>query len=565
LKQLRKILAILLLTTVTCVKTQAQYYSIPDTNFRNYLISLNSNLFNADKKLNIAEAKNFNTYISCQGLNIRSLSGLEYFHKVYLINCSDNPLQELPSLDSLGELMHLYTENCSISKFPDLSRLSKLQNFTIKNNRITLIPELKGLEKLEYFDCSINDIKTLPDLSELVSLQKLYCFDNELENLPDLKNLANLQVLDCPGNRLTLLPSLAANTNLQVLRCGYNLLKSLPPLSHMTNLKELSVEHNRLTRIPDVTGNQQLQILNVSLNRLNSLPDISRLNALTRADISNNLLGFASLVPLTAHPLFNSVFTVVPQDTILNYPVTELAFYSAGQILAGIDEGIDSDRFEWYKDEIFLKSTTTPYFTIDTVTLKDAGLYLTRVTNTTPALSGITLIVRSARVTTGPCINASQLQYTITSEKCNEGVSVEFSDEKINSPFRPFTYTIESVPAGRKYTSESNKATGILPGTYTIRISDKNKCSVMLSTPLLLSPAADCDNIITPNGDGVDDVYFIQNSGTVRILSKEGRIVKELQVPAEWDGTDHSGTPVPLGFYTLLINNRDKVGIIVLN
>jgi hypothetical protein len=105
----------------------------------------------------------------------------------------------------------------------------------------------------------------------------------------------------------------------------------------------------------------------------------------------------------------------------------------------------------------------------------------------------------------------------------------------------------------------------ISPGIYDLKISDRNNCSVVIKNFINIPAAADCDNVITPNGDGKNDSYYVGNTGTIQVLSKEGRVIKELPVPGPWDGTDNTGEVVPMGLYIILINGTRKVGVVVVN
>ncbi len=86
----------------------------------------------------------------------------------------------------------------------------------------------------------------------------------------------------------------------------------------------------------------------------------------------------------------------------------------------------------------------------------------------------------------------------------------------------------------------------------------------MLKDYVNVPVAEDCDNIITPNGDGIDDTYFIEHSGKAKIFTKQGKLIKEIATPGYWDGTDTSGRIVGLGYYIILVNEKQKLGVIVL-
>lgn len=57
--------------------------------------------------------------------------------------------------------------------------------------------------------------------------------------------------------------------------------------------------------------------------------------------------------------------------------------------------------------------------------------------------------------------------------------------------------------------------------------------------------------VFTPNNDGTDDYLYIPAQGTTNIYNRSGIHVKQLATPGDWDGTDASGAPLPMGAYLL--------------
>jgi hypothetical protein len=565
LKKTRHILFFLFLVLTTGIPGYAQYFTIPDANFKNYLVNSHPTLLNGSQQLIIANAKNFAGTISCSNLNIQSLSGIEYFYKVNMLNCAYNPIMVMPSLDSLTAVTAIWAEGCNLAQFPRVNHLSNLQTLVLKKNELTTVPSLTGLVNLQYFDCSANHLTQIPDLSTCTSLQKFYCWDNNITELPDLSTLVNLQVLDCPANKITVLPSFSSNPLLQIIRCNGNLLTELPSLTNLLNLKELSVNSNKLSLLPDLSANTQLQTVDVAFNNLLKFPDLSAYMNLTSVTINNNQLGFSELIPLTSHPSFNSVFVVTPQDTIFNYPYLQLNRNSIGIIPSGIDANITSDAYQWYKDGNLILNANNSYITLNPPVLGDSGFYLCKVQNSTPALAGMTLVVKAAQVIIGPCISASVFDYSVLSNKCMEAATIEINESAMTSSYKPFKYHLIPVNNQSDVFSDSFVVKNIQPGKYDLKIIDQNNCSIYLQQYINIPVASDCDNIITPNGDGMDDFYFIEKTGKARVYNKEGKPIKEMSIPAEWDGLDNSGKLVPMGYYIILINEKEKVGVIVLN
>ena len=66
---------------------------------------------------------------------------------------------------------------------------------------------------------------------------------------------------------------------------------------------------------------------------------------------------------------------------------------------------------------------------------------------------------------------------------------------------------------------------------------------------------ADCDAYFSPDGDGISDLYYLEDSGKTTIYDRSGRLVKSMPTPAYWDGTNEKGEPSAPGIYFLVANN----------
>lgn len=97
-------------------------------------------------------------------------------------------------------------------------------------------------------------------------------------------------------------------------------------------------------------------------------------------------------------------------------------------------------------------------------------------------------------------------------------------------------------------------------GVYWIQVTsngctfgDTLNVTVENCNPILLIP-----NIITPNGDGLNDVFEVQNfpeNAVIIIYNRWGVLLFESNTPDNfWDGRTKSGTLVPGGVYYYIIN-----------
>ncbi|MFN3402979.1 MAG: hypothetical protein ACK40G_02715 [Cytophagaceae bacterium] len=68
-------------------------------------------------------------------------------------------------------------------------------------------------------------------------------------------------------------------------------------------------------------------------------------------------------------------------------------------------------------------------------------------------------------------------------------------------------------------------------------------------------------NVLTPDGDGIDDNFFINENGIARVFNSQGHLVKEFNVPDSWDGTDQSGNFLNSDYYLIKINENKIINI----
>lgn len=67
----------------------------------------------------------------------------------------------------------------------------------------------------------------------------------------------------------------------------------------------------------------------------------------------------------------------------------------------------------------------------------------------------------------------------------------------------------------------------------------------------------ECCPVITADDDGKNDYFFIAEKGKTKIFNVDGKLVKQLTTPQNWDGSDDRGTTVALGEY-YVVTSEDK-------
>ena len=239
--------------------SNAQIVNIPDTNFKNKLLSANtSNL--------IAEDIN--------GLNI-----------VIDIN-NDGEIQISEALD----VYQLRIIACNISDLTGIEAFVNLTHLYCKENNLTTL-DISNNTELILLNCIYNNLNSL-DTSNNIELVSLTCGDNNNLNMLDISNNVKLDLLWCGNSNITNL-DLSNNILLTNLSCGFNPGLSLD-LSNNPALTDLTCMRNH-TNV-DVTNNPALINLSCYYNNLTALdlsnnPNLAILscmyNNLTTLDISN--------------------------------------------------------------------------------------------------------------------------------------------------------------------------------------------------------------------------------------------------------------------------------------
>lgn len=243
------------------MNAKAQYVTIPDTNFVNWLNTHGYAGCMVGDQMDTTCNKVVNdTIINCINKNINDLTGISYFDNLKYLDCYANQLTNLPNLPySLKKL------DCS-------------------SNNLSYLPNLPS--SLIELLCGSNKLDSLPPLPNLEYLQ---CYFNYLTNLPNLP--ASITWLDCHGNQLSALPNLP--NSLTYLQCGYNSLFILPILP--LGLEILACEDNQLTSLPPLPST--LTSLKCTFNQISSLPNLPLM--LTEVYCGHNLLTTLPSLPAT--------------------------------------------------------------------------------------------------------------------------------------------------------------------------------------------------------------------------------------------------------------------------
>ncbi|TZF81731.1 T9SS type A sorting domain-containing protein [Pedobacter sp. BS3] len=151
--------------------------TIPDENFKNYLVANTDINKNEDEEIQVSEAEAFTGTIDCSGKGIADLTGIEAFVNITQLNCSINQLTNL-----------------------NVTQNKALENLNCVNNQLTNL-DITQNTALQVLLCDGNQLTNL-NVSQNTALTELRCSSNQLINLDVSQNTA-LQILLCYNNELT--------------------------------------------------------------------------------------------------------------------------------------------------------------------------------------------------------------------------------------------------------------------------------------------------------------------------------------------------------------------------
>ncbi len=230
--------------------TIAQNVTIPDANFKAYLLGNTSINTNSDSEIQVSEAINFSGYINCPNQNISDLTGIEAFINIEGLTCNDNNLTSLNLSFNLNLVQVICRNNLLTSL--NLGNNTTIINLFTENNQLASI-DVSSCVALNSFECNSNQITNL-DLSNNLNLLNLRCSYNQLIslNLGGNTSLHTLIVDDNPISSLNVLN----NTGLSSLWFSNTGITSLD-LSPLNNLVTLNCSGTPITEL-DLSDNTQL-------------------------------------------------------------------------------------------------------------------------------------------------------------------------------------------------------------------------------------------------------------------------------------------------------------------
>ena len=223
--------------------------TIPDANFKTYLLGNTAINTNGDSEIQCSEANSFTGQINTNSISgIFDVTGIEAFTALTELFLNQT---QISSLD-VSANVNLDKLSCGWSDVSslDISNNTSLTYLAIYSNLITSI-----------------------DLSNNPLLSQLWCYDLAISTL-DLSNNPNLTVVYIPDNQLSMI-DLSNNDLINILTCSGNSITSLD-LSNLTGLSHFTCNLTDLQSL-DLRNGNNVNIINNAINITNN-PDLTCIN-----------------------------------------------------------------------------------------------------------------------------------------------------------------------------------------------------------------------------------------------------------------------------------------------
>lgn len=509
-----------------------QLVVVPDINLRDKLIAAYPQVMQGNF-LDVAKAANITGTLDLRSANIADATSIEYFKSINTLDLSNNQLTTVPNISSITGLLNFYASNNKLTSLPDMSTLH-LVDFQVVNNKLTALPDLSGSTGLIALYCSNNNLTQFPPINQFPQLSKLVSGQNPISaSFIDVRPCIHL-------------------TELHVHRTGINTIIGLEKLTSLTTLYAWT---NNITSFKALDLLTSLTICVIFDNPFTEMPYIKNKSALNMLNVYGALLTYEDIQPVLLAP--PATFIYSPQRVIPYTDVTARAenTYTLSYPAAA---PLSTNIYVWIKNGVIIDSSASATHTFNPLKSTDAGTYQLKVYNT--SISTLTLKTNTFKITVLPCIEFQISNVDIVSKDCSKGYTIDFSQNQISGGTAPFQYQLSTSSTNKLITYPI--AENIEAGNYFLTIIDSKNCRA--KDDFILNKIDNCDPVMTPNGDGITDTYYIDKKGKVSVYDLHRALVNTLQGPIVWDGTDRNGTLLDAGLYILMMEGEKPVYLTII-
>lgn len=187
------------------------------------------------------------------------------------------------------------------------------------------------------------------------------------------------------------------------------------------------------------------------------------------------------------------------------------------------------------------------------VNLTEPATVWYRVTNSQGCGNADTFVIRRIAI--------NKLEYLVDKADCYRTGRITIRESYIENGRAPYRFLLSSQLEDR----ERDELGDVPEGVYTLEVVNANGC--ILRHPQKIIVEKDCLNdvpVFTPNDDGLDDRYFINLEGNIKIFDRNGVLKRRLTAPCYFDGKDESGSPLPMGIYMVVSDKGENLELTII-
>ncbi|MCP4521287.1 MAG: hypothetical protein GY827_06300 [Cytophagales bacterium] len=389
----------------------------------------------------------------------------------------------------------------TIGNIGALIEFPQLSELTLNNVTINDWTPVLEMSSLRKLDIVNADLpNTTPDFSALSSLENIKISNANLTEVPTLKN--TIQSVILLDNQIQGEVKFEEPFNdLIRLTLTSNQITSITGLANLPNIKELLLGNNQLTELESVENNTSLEILRVYGNFLtHPVKGLESISSLKELNIRN--MGYQDMFDV---PNIESLEKVIVNNNQFTFEDL-LPFLEYSNFPVAFEE-YQFQRTQGEEQTLDFLEYDSWTWTLGFDDDVSSNYYLWFKNN---------ILIDS----------------TTSGELVIDDLSIEdigvYTCKVKNALLPDVTINVNSI------TINVEKSVGVEKSTA-----------------------------FTPNGDGDYDTFFIKETGSAQLISEKGELVKELETPEYWDGTDNNGNSLPLGYYILLVDGEYKYGITI--
>jgi len=157
-------------------------------------------------------------------------------------------------------------------------------------------------------------------------------------------------------------------------------------------------------------------------------------------------------------------------------------------------------------------------------------------------------------------INLDNIVVEIENEDCIKKGSITIDYENISGGKPPYSIELLDLENGQGilFPDGVDRLEDLSEGKYSLIITDAIGCTATLDRDLeIIKTEEFCQlPIITPNNDNQSESIYVPYQGLVKIYNRYGQLIKMLDAPTEWDGTNQNGNLVAMGMYVLVSGSK---------